>query len=147
MGKKWKGIDKRAFVRHPTEIPIQITAVNLKGSISQNLIDISQGGISFKSPHKFSKGEVVEITIPFVTPLFKSKGTVVWSRRDGKSYEIGLQFHNTDDSFRLRMVEQICYIEAYRKKQLEMEGRELTSDEAAIEWIERYASSFPGNEK
>jgi hypothetical protein len=41
------------------------------------------------------------------------------------------------------MVEQVCAIEQYRGEVLENEGRELTAQEAAAEWIGRYAGRFP----
>jgi hypothetical protein len=46
-------------------------------------------------------------------------------------------------SFILRMVEHICYIEHSRRTVRESQGRTLSSQEAAIEWIEYYADIFP----
>ena len=48
----------------------------------------------------------------------------------------------TEDLFRARMLEQVRQIRRYRKKKLKDTGRLMSLDEAAIEWIERYASSF-----
>ena len=56
---------------------------------------------------------------------------------------MGVSFVDPDDAFRTRMVEQICHIEHYKKEILEKEGRELTGEEAALEWIKRYAGRFP----
>jgi len=41
------------------------------------------------------------------------------------------------------MVEQLCYIERYRREVREKEGRELDSSSAAAEWIAKYAANFP----
>ena len=41
------------------------------------------------------------------------------------------------------MVEQVCNIENYRRDVEQREGRKLTTEEAAKEWIKRDASSFP----
>ena len=41
------------------------------------------------------------------------------------------------------MVEQLCYIERYRRETLEKEGRDLDSTQAAMEWVSKYAASFP----
>jgi hypothetical protein len=59
------------------------------------------------------------------------------------SYVTGVSFYSKNDAFRMRMLEQICHIEVYRKAVLANEGRELTSEEAAAEWIACYAASFP----
>ena len=48
----------------------------------------------------------------------------------------------TQEAFRLRMQSQCLQIKAYRKAVLEESGRALSLDEAALEWIERYAASF-----
>jgi hypothetical protein len=39
------------------------------------------------------------------------------------------------------MVEQVCQIEHYRQE-LRRDGRELDSETAAREWIERFGSEF-----
>jgi hypothetical protein len=57
-------------------------------------------------------------------------------------YEIGVAFEDSLDAFRIRMVEQVCQIERYRLSVLGCEGRELTTEEAAREWIARYADQF-----
>jgi len=46
------------------------------------------------------------------------------------------------DTFRLRMKDQCYLIEQYRLAVLENEGRYLSRDQAALEWIERHAESF-----
>jgi len=42
------------------------------------------------------------------------------------------------------MIEQICHIDHYRKEVLEREGRQLSSAEAAMEWVTKFAQDFPG---
>ena len=70
-------------------------------------------------------------------------GNVVWCEKKGNAYEIGIEFENSRDAFRLRMIEQICHIEHYRKEVARLEGRELNAQEAAKEWISKYAGDFP----
>ncbi len=41
------------------------------------------------------------------------------------------------------MIEQVCYIEQYRKEVLKKEGRKLSGEEAAMEWVEKYAKDSP----
>ena len=49
---------------------------------------------------------------------------------------------SAQDAFRLRMLNQIRQIGRYREDVLRETGRLLTPDEAALEWIERYAATF-----
>lgn len=58
-------------------------------------------------------------------------------------YDVGIELLNRDDAFRARMVEQVCHIEKYRRTVKETQGRSLTGEEAAMEWIGKYASTFP----
>ena len=53
-----------------------------------------------------------------------------------------MQFDQPDEQFKARMVAQFCQIEDYRRELREREGRELSSDEAAREWIMLYAEEF-----
>jgi hypothetical protein len=68
---------------------------------------------------------------------------VVMTRPTDSRFEVGLCVGDEDEAFRLRMVEQLLHIEAYRRRVQEREGRMLSSECAAREWIERYAGSFP----
>jgi hypothetical protein len=45
-------------------------------------------------------------------------------------------------NFRQRMETQCNQIRRYRREIIRNEGRELSDDEAALEWIERYAEGF-----
>jgi hypothetical protein len=67
---------------------------------------------------------------------------VAWCQADVGAWQVGIEFLDQDDLFRLRMVEQICHIEQYRTTTASL-GRTLSSHEAAIEWIEQYAEAFP----
>ena len=76
-------------------------------------------------------------------PVFQAMGRVSWCRPEGNGFEIGIEFLNKDDMFSARMVEQVCHIEEYKQEVLLKEGRNLSSEEAALEWIKKYAKDFP----
>jgi hypothetical protein len=89
-------------------------------------------------------GAHVHICIPYVQPAFEADARVAWcepSEIDG--YELGVTFLDAEVAFLARMVEQVCHIEDYRQSVGRIEGRQLTAEEAATEWIERYAGEFP----
>ncbi len=48
----------------------------------------------------------------------------------------------TQDAFRIRMEAQCSRIERYRHELMRKKGKPVSQDEAAQEWIERYAESF-----
>jgi hypothetical protein len=41
------------------------------------------------------------------------------------------------------MVEQVCHIESYKQQILKSEGRKLSPEEAAVEWVSKFAANFP----
>ena len=53
--------------------------------------------------------------------------------RDGESAQ---------DAFRARMEAQRYQIERYRRAKMQDKGELLSLDDAALEWIERYAEAF-----
>jgi hypothetical protein len=137
--------DHRKFIRHPSDIPIEFTAAD-GNSVSErgHAHDVSFGGLAFESDRCPSPGAVIEIRIPTVAPPFETRGVVVWCRCLEERYEVGVRFLESSDAFKARMVEQVCHIEQYKRDVLEREGRKLTGAAAAREWIEKYASKFPG---
>ena len=107
------------------------------------LTTLSLGGLSFISPQSLPLGEQVSISIPILQRDNQLSGLVVWCEPSRQGFEIGLEFDRSDDVFRLRMIEQVCHIEHYRKEVARVEGRELDTQQAANEWISRYAGDFP----
>lgn len=85
----------------------------------------------------------MHLRIPYVDPEFETDAKVVWCKENETGAEMGVEFINPDDAYKARMVEQVCHIEDYRQKVLSMEGRELTPEEAAAEWISNFAANFP----
>jgi len=136
----------RQFIRHPVDVPIEIRAGNGEaGPVHTH--DISLGGLAVHSAVAVEPGSLSEVRISYVQPAFEARARVAWCRPrrgGGGGHEVGVSFLDAADVFLARMVEQVCYIEDYRKSVAREEGRELSSEEAACEWIEKYAAKFPG---
>ena len=132
----------RAFIRHPSDIPIEITAAG-GAAETHRLNNVSLGGLCCKSMLFFETGLTVTIRISLVNPPFEAHGKVIWCHKTDGVFEVGVQFIDTRDLFKVRMIEQICYIEDYKQRVLLTEGRILNSQAAALEWISKYAAEFP----
>lgn len=133
----------RAYLRHPSEMPIHIHCEGQLGRSLRRLRDVSLGGLACRSEEPLLVGSEVSVEIPVGQRPFRARGAVVWCRHAHSCYELGIQFVMHEDAFAARMVEQLCYIERYRREVREREGRELDSTQAAMEWITRYAATFP----
>lgn len=132
----------RKFIRHTADVPIEVRTVEGGEAMAQGL-NVSHGGLAFVSALCPSAEATIEITIPDVDPPFQAHARVAWCRPEGDGFLVGVQFLDASDAFRARMVEQVCTIERYRREVLDQEGRELTAQEAAAEWIGKYAGRFP----
>ncbi len=135
----------REFIRHPASVPIHIK--ELDGDPEQGLCtlnNVSIGGISCLYAHPVEPGTSVTIKVECVDPKFEMTGQVAWCRQKEQLYEVGVEFLTSEQNmFLLRMVEQICHIEHYRTEIERTEGRTITSEQAAQEWISKYAATFP----
>jgi len=135
----------RQFIRHPVDVPIEIRTEHAVPGAEVQTHDISLGGLAVHSHEAVAPGAMIEVRIPYVQPAFEARARVAWCRpHAGGGHELGVSFLDAEDAFLARMVEQVCYIEDYRKSVAREEGRELSSEEAAGEWIEKFASKFPG---
>lgn len=55
------------------------------------LQNISLGGMCINSPINIELNTILNIIIPS-RPPFKVKGKVIWTKKDGLSYKLGIQF-------------------------------------------------------
>lgn len=134
----------RSYIRHPADIPINIdTPRRAQVEGASRLTNVSHGGLAFDSKEEIPAGKVIRIKISSVDPVFEAEGVVTHCSREAGLYVIGVEFIEPDDLFVARMVEQICHIEHYKREVEIREGRHLSGQEAAREWIDKYAAHFP----
>jgi hypothetical protein len=131
-------------MRHPTGLPIVVNRCDRPSFVKAQTRNVSHGGLAFTSDVGIELGTTVELRIPCVQPHFEARARVVWCSPRSVGFDLGVEFLDADEAFRARMVEQVCHIENYRNDVFRREGRRLSDDEAAGEWIERYAEDFPG---
>jgi hypothetical protein len=136
------GADARRFIRHPTDIPIHVEA-DEAASVRRDLANVSQGGLCFHSRAGLPIGAVVRLEIPVDKPPFTAQAIVVWCQGAKGDQQIGVRFLDEQTAFAARMVEQVCHIQEYRRRVLADEGRDLSGEQAATEWIARFAGDFP----
>ena len=134
----------RQFIRHPSDIPITYSVAHVGSCWKNRLRNISRGGLCFRADTSIERGCVIHIAIPIREPEFTVTGTIVWCRKTNRHFEVGVRFADENTEFAGRMIEQICHINHYQRQILEREGRQLSGEEAAMEWVARFARDFPG---
>lgn len=133
----------RQFIRHPLDIPIQYSLINTGKDERNVLNNISQGGLCFRANSDIEIGRTIRINIVIHESTFEATGIIVWCRRINGHYDVGVKFEDANTEFSVRMIEQVCHINHYRKEILEKEGRTLSGQEAAAEWVEKFSRDFP----
>lgn len=132
----------RKYIRHPSDIPLEYT-VHAPRLAKNRLKNVSEGGVSFTTRERLNIGGEIEMVIPGVHPVFRARARVAWCLPRKNGFDVGVQFVDLDDAYRARLVEQVCYIEQYKNEVRRKEGRRLSGEEAAFEWIKKYAATFP----
>lgn len=136
-------LDRRVFLRHAGRVPISYRPIGLRDKGSGKIMDIGRGGLSFSSVRPLTHGIGIEIDLVGLGAPCQFPALVLWSKQTQDSYRIGARFGHQVDSFSARMLVQVCHIESYRREVQETEGRQLSSERAAEEWIRKFASQFP----
>ncbi|QMV61272.1 PilZ domain-containing protein [Pseudomonas berkeleyensis] len=133
----------RKFLRHPSDMPVELVLRKQACIPRQRLNNISLGGVACNSPRGFRRGTSVELRIPLLGEQARYPGVIAWCKRQAEDYLVGIAFIDEDTLFRARMVEQVCQIQHYRK-QLEQESGEARAiEQCASEWIAQHAAEFP----
>jgi hypothetical protein len=139
--------NRRRFLRHPAGVRVCCRRVDEQTPERQEMLNVSHGGMAFVSRDRYERGVLLLVECPALRRLPGLKGQVVWCRelagRTETKYATGLRFLDEQTFQRARMVEQICHIESYRSTQREQFGRTLSSNEAALEWVTKFADRFP----
>jgi len=131
----------REYIRHPSSIPITFTL--RKDEHTSPLKDVGKGGVCFKVSQMLPVGEKIQIQINACKPAFQAEGIVCWCKHYKQGYLVGVTFTDKAVRFAIRMVEQVCYIENYRKQVFAEQGVSISSEQAAMEWIRDHAAQFP----
>ncbi|HEX2094119.1 MAG TPA: PilZ domain-containing protein [Longimicrobiaceae bacterium] len=137
---------QREFLRHTVHVPLEIDRVADTTPTVEQGVNVSFGGLAFLSSACPAIGEILRLRIPTVEPPFEAQARVAWCRPEAEKFLVGVQFLDSTDAFQSRMVQQVCSIENYRREVQQTEGRDLTTQEAATEWIAKYAGRFPDTE-
>ncbi|MDQ6997871.1 MAG: hypothetical protein Q9M17_04080 [Mariprofundus sp.] len=130
------------IIRHPVDIPLEVKAV-LAADDQADRKQAVCGQLSFHFPMMIAVGVLLSICIPSINAQEKLKGQVTSISQSGHGFMIAMSFQSETEAFRMRMLEQLCQIEDYRQHALDHEGRQLNQEQAALEWIDHYAATFP----
>lgn len=142
--KEFVASNLSGFIHHPPGFPLEVRRLWL-GNWMDEEGDQGAGslGLCFESDRYIRPGTLLEVSIPLRGVIQKFRGRVVLVRGDEETCEIGIWLSSKTDADRIRIVEQICHIEAYLKHKRHQEGPFISQERIAQEWITRFAANFP----
>lgn len=137
-------LEKRRFFRHPLKVPIQYREMQATRMDMSSSLDLSLGGLCFYSERFFSKGTLLDVRIPVGGEIFQIHGWVAYCNRNPgvDRYRIGMTFNDAQSAFHAKLAEQMHKILEYRGKRSRELNQEISEEQAADEWIQKYARHF-----
>ena len=137
--------EKRRFYRHPMSVPLMLSTAKEKNEGPSRSLDVSLGGLSFLWPRKLPKGSFIDINIAVQNKFFEIKSRVAYTTEDRKTggFRTGVCFTDYPSAFMAKLAEEMLEILRYRKRLSRELGREIPEEEAASQWIQKYAARFP----
>ncbi len=112
---------------------------------STKSLDVSLGGLSFLWHRKLVRGSLIDINIAVKNKRFEMRSQVAYAKEDPKTgkFRTGVCFTDYPSAFMARLAEEMLEMLEYRKVLSRRLGREIAEEEAASEWIKKYAAKFP----
>lgn len=101
-------------------------------------------GVIFASVFSASAPAAQEILVRISAPVNEELSAWVTELREQDDYiDITLRFASAETAFQMRMYEQLCLIEQYRRSQQGLRAASFSSQCAANEWIARFSADYP----
>ncbi len=134
--------NQQLFIRHPDEIPLELQVVEQTFDTASSTMPL---GLVCTSAAMLASGQLVNIRAHGLINNPDITGQIQWCYAQNDHYELRILFSSDEHAQRMRMFEQVCHIRHYRQWVHDQQGRALSEDEAALEWIAKYAALFPSN--
>jgi len=109
---------KEILKRHIAQIPIDYKIHGEQRERTDHTKNISFGGLCFQTQSYIKPGTVLILKFPTFNPKIEVGGKIVWCSQKKDYVDIGVQFFEENDTYRVKIVEEIYYLQSIRKKSL-----------------------------
>jgi hypothetical protein len=133
--------EQRVQPRLATALSVRLEHARRGTRQTRTLQNLSLGGIACYSDEPVPTGDRVSVEMAIGGQALQLEGVVVWCRGAAGRFELGLRFDEDLVGSRDRAVRDLAEIERYRHEVLVREGRQLSSDAAAEEWLQSRAAA------
>ncbi len=128
-------------IKHPPDIPVEITTGGIDKHFDDNIRKLGDLALRLRSKTFIKIGTSITINYMIRSP-FSIIGVITYCRKGKNLYNIRVKFTDPMNEFRMKLIEQVCHIEHYRREIRDKKGKTLTGQQAAVEWIHKYAKDF-----
>ncbi len=135
--------EKRRFLRHPLNIPVEVLTAKDKPAKMSTSTDLSQGGMSFYWHWKLPVGVPIDLTVPVKDQQYHVKSLVSYSEEDPGNWRFltGVSFTEYPPEFQARLAEEFLEILEYREKLSRERNYQVYENDAAEEWLKKNISN------
>jgi hypothetical protein len=92
----------RQFIRHPSDIPIEIQCAPDGSYVHQSTQNVSYGGLAFSSDTAIEPDTFIGLRMPHLRPPFELPAArVAWCHQEGSSFAVGVQFPDAAEAFQV----------------------------------------------
>ncbi len=131
-------IGPQRYLQHPEQIELELSPLLKAPAASSPALPL---GLLLHCHHYYPSGKWLRIQAPALTEELSIDARVIDCDRDPQGdYLLKLAFPDQEQLFRARMLEQLCQICIYQRK-----DPDKGLDQRALEWIEAEAAHFPSN--
>lgn len=127
---------------HPQLSPIELALTpQLIVASYAPALRASNLGFSCSWPRPFQQGQPLRLRIPAITREIATDVLVMQCTATDTGFVLKLAVLDQEQEFQFRMLLQLSHIHLYHQ-QLDHQGRRLSRNEAAKEWIGHFADTF-----
>ena len=131
------------YIKHPTDIPLDYSIESAPTIVSAHTLNAHHSGMVFQTDASLPVGARINLQVMLNGAKLALHGSITHCMLMPEGHwDVGVTFLEDNEHYAMRMIEQACHIEHYRKL-VAQAGRELSPDEAAKEWIHQFAACFP----
>ncbi len=110
--KQVNSLERRKFIRHSTDIPLNVKKTGATPGQGHKLVDMSVGGICFESTESYDEGDIIRIAFPLLGEGREIEGEICWvkivSIKFPQRFQYGIQFLHADDYNHVQYMERLC---------------------------------------
>ena len=103
-------LNRRKYIRYPAEISMEYRIPSESMVKTDYTKNISFEGLCFQAQSCIEPATFFTLKFPTISSKIILLGKTVWCAEKSDSVEVGVEFLDENDAYRVKIIEEICYI-------------------------------------